>query len=145
MDINHPPAEPGDHGGGDQLQVAGQDDQVGVGERGEQLGRVAGVAQDRGRDAASTGAIQCARPCPIRYHAGDLRAVPLPAPGSRLPFQRVEQRLQVGPAARDEDGDADRRHPPRLQRASDLGFDPLVTLIENAPVAYFPCVLTTSS
>jgi hypothetical protein len=54
-------------------------------------------------------------------------------------MEGIEEGLEVRAAARDEHGDTNRRlpfgHRWRLQRATDFGFDPLVTLNENDPVA----------
>src|SRR2546430_15710839 len=68
-----------------------------------------------------------------RDHAGNA--------GDGRVAQRVEQRLKVRAAARDEHGHGNRRH--RLQGASERGFVPGTTLSVYAPVANRSLLVTT--
>jgi len=140
VDINRPLAKAPDHGRRKELQVSGEDDEVCVGERREQLVGIRGVLQDCGPDSGLPRPVQCGGVAAIGNDVRDASRGGGP--------ERVEQGLQVRAAARDEDGDAERSPPGQLGRqgVSDFGLAPLVTLRTNAPVAYLrPCVFTSIS
>ena len=140
MDINRPVPKARDHARGEELQVTGEDDEVGVGQRRQQLICVRGVAQNGGWKPRPPGPFQGAGVRTIGDDAADA--------GRGGGPERVEQGLQVRAAARGEDGDAERCSPGQLGRqgVSDFGLAPLVTLRTKAPVAYLrPCVFTSIS
>ena len=104
MDINHPPAKAGDHRRRHELQVSGEDDQPGVVQSRQQLGRIGGVAQHGGRDPGAVRPLERARVRPIGNDPRDA------GNGRRGAVQSVEERLEVRAAARCEHGDPE--HPP---------------------------------
>lgn len=140
VDINRPLAKARDHACGEELQVTGEDEEVGVGQRSEELVGVRRVAQHRGPDAGAPGPVQCASVGAIGHDVRDA--------GRGLGPEGVEQSLQIRAAARNEDGDSQRGPPGQLGRqgVSDFGLAPFVTLRTKAPVAYLrPCVFTSIS
>ena len=100
MNVDHAAAKARDDRRGNQLQVAGQDDQLGISQRGEQFGGIGGVVQHRGRHGRAAGPIQRAGIGPARDHARDARAWRL--------LEGIEEGLQVRAAARYEHGDTNR-------------------------------------
>lgn len=143
MDINQAPAETGHHGRRDPLQVPGEDHEPRVAHGGENLVGVRGIGEHRDGHARPARPLERRRVRAARDDAGDARDV-----GAAQP---LEQRLEVRPAARDEDRDGEwgeaRRgsaQRSRLQGDRDLGFEPAVTLSVNAPVASLFDVFTTT-
>ncbi len=140
VDINRPLAKAPDDGRGEELQVSGEDDEVGVVQRSEELVGIRWVVQDGGPDPGPPRPVQCGGGGAI---GNDVRDA-----GRGGGPEGVEQGLQVRAAARDEDGDPERGPPGQLgwQGLSDFGLAPLVTLRTNAPVANLrPCVFTSIS
>ena len=140
VDINRPLAKAPDDGRGEELQVSGEDDEVGVGQCSEELVGIRGVAQHGGPHPGPPRPLQGGGVAAIGNDVRDASRGGGP--------ERVEQGLQVRAAARGEDGDPERSSPGQLgwQGVSDFGLAPLVTLRTNAPVAYLrPCVFTSIS
>ena len=126
MDINQAPAKSGDRCGWDALQVSREDDQPGIAHRANELGGVRGIGEDRHGDIRP--------PRPLQRRAvRTARHDPRDACDRGVPPQGVEQRLEVGAAARNQRRHRNRRH--RVQGASAAGFGPAVTVRVNAPVA----------
>ena len=108
MHVDDPVAKPAHELRGQELHVAGEDDQVDiplgqpVRDRGVARGpvRMPGALEHPGLDPGLPGTLQRRSLRLVRGHAGNLD--PIPA------VQPVENRLQVGPRARREDGDRER-------------------------------------
>ncbi len=140
VDINRPLGKARDHARRQELQVSGEDDEIGVDQRSEELVRIGGVVQYGGPDPRPPGPVQGGG---VGAIGNDVRHA-----GRRRGPEGVEQCLQIRAAARDEDGDPERGPPDQLgwQGLSDFGLAPLVTLRTNAPVANLrPCVFTSIS
>jgi len=125
MDINQPPAKPRDRGGWDALQVAREHDQARVARRPHQLGRVRRIGQQLHGHTCAARPLERRRVAAVRHDARDAR--------HRGVLQGVEQRLDVGAAARHQHRHRNGRH--RVQGASAAGLGPAVTVSVNAPVA----------
>ncbi len=133
MDINQAPPEPRDGLGRNPLQVSREHDEPGVTRGRHDLPRIIRVREHDGGHTCPLRSLERGRVGAARDHARN--------PRDRRVAQRVEQRLEVRAATRDQHGHRNRRH--RSQGASDPGLGPATTLSVNAPVASRSLLVTT--
>ena len=136
MDINHAPLEARDGGSGDAFQVAREHHEPRVSDGSDDLRGIVRVGEHDRPDRGAPRARERHRVGAVRDHAVD--------PRHRRITQRVEQRLQIGPAPRYEHGHGQRsRSSHRVQGASETGFGPAATVSVNGPVARRSLLVTT--